>query len=135
MKRQINQDEHIKKNNIEGKVAIFTATNGIIPFERYKEHSPIIACDDVEMTFTFTFTKSIDAITCIVFHWRYSAAQVAACPFTPIGNDLFQCLQVTFFYQNKLEEVGGSWRKNFMCVLMIWSCYKHYLKIYCPIRI
>ena len=53
MKRQKNKDddESVKRNKtvVEVKVAKFTATNGIIPFERYGEHSPMLACDDVEM--------------------------------------------------------------------------------------
>ena len=44
------------------KVAMFTVTNGIIPFERYGEHSPMLACGDVEMTFTFAHAKSICAL-------------------------------------------------------------------------
>ena len=64
MKRQRNQDEYTKRNKsvVEVKIIKFTITNGIIPFERYGEHSPIIACDDVEMCFTFAHAKSIDAI-------------------------------------------------------------------------
>ena len=45
----------------------FTATNGIIPLERYGEHSPILACDDVEMSFTFAHTKSICALHSLFF--------------------------------------------------------------------
>ena len=62
--RNQDDDEFAKRNNIviETPVATFTATNGIIPFERYGEQSPVLACDDVEMTFTFAFAKSIDAI-------------------------------------------------------------------------
>ena len=41
---------------------MFTVTNGIIPFERYGEHSPMLACGDVEMTFTFAHAKSICAL-------------------------------------------------------------------------
>ena len=66
MKRQINQDdnESTKRNKIavEVKVATFTATNGIIPFEHYGEQSPVLACDDVKMTFVFAHAKSICAL-------------------------------------------------------------------------
>ena len=62
--RNQDDDEFAERNNIviETPVATFTATNSIIPFERYGEQSPVLACDDVEMTFTFAFAKSIDAI-------------------------------------------------------------------------
>ena len=44
------------------KVAKFTATNGIIPFQCYAERSPMLAYDDVEMTFVFAHAKSICAL-------------------------------------------------------------------------
>ena len=63
MKRQRNQDaDGSAKTVVEAKVVKFTTTNGIIPFERYGEHSPMLACDDVEMTFTFAHAKSICAL-------------------------------------------------------------------------
>ena len=81
MKRQKNQDdaEFAKRNNIvvEVKMATFTRTNSIIPFEHYGEQSPVLACDDVEMTFTFAFAKSIDAI-----HALFSTGDI------PIDDDI-----------------------------------------------
>ena len=78
MKWQINQDDgEVAKIVVEVKVAKFTATNGIIPFERYGEHSPILACHDVEMTFVFAHTKSICAL-----HALFSTGDI------PIDDDI-----------------------------------------------
>ena len=65
MKRQRNQDddEFANRNKIVvNTLVMFTATNGIIPCERYGEHSPILAYDDVKMTFAFAHVKSICAL-------------------------------------------------------------------------
>ena len=40
----------------------FSIANGPVPFERYGEYSPILACDNIKMTFTFEYAKSKDAL-------------------------------------------------------------------------
>ena len=89
-KRQRNQDgdELAKRNNIiiktPVKVATFTMINGIIPLERYGEHSPMLACDDMEMIFVFAHAKSICALYAL-----FSAGDV------PTDDDIlfdWQCL-------------------------------------------
>ena len=54
--------QNTNKNKIIKTQVKFTTTNGIIPLERYGEHSPMLACDDVEMSFAFAHEKSICAL-------------------------------------------------------------------------
>ena len=43
----------------------FSIVNGIIPFRHYGEYSPILACADIEMTFTFEYARAADALSAL----------------------------------------------------------------------